>query len=49
LNYSVYSNAIAQRIEEATPPITIGIYARWGGGKSHLLKHIRGKRTTATI
>lgn len=43
LEASIYANAIAESIHDARTSITIGIYAKWGSGKSFLLKHIESK------
>lgn len=44
LNRSIFANAIAHKIEECDPPITIGVFGKWGSGKSQLLLQIRGKK-----
>ncbi|CAH1256141.1 NKPD1 [Branchiostoma lanceolatum] len=43
LGYQVYAQTIANIItdESATMPITVGIYARWGKGKSFVLNQIK--------
>jgi hypothetical protein len=43
LNYSLYANAIAEfiRHEDTQPPLTIGILAPWGQGKTTLMKLIQ--------
>lgn len=43
LNRLMYAKAIGQEIENARPPMTIGILAKWGSGKTQLLKQIKGK------
>ncbi|XP_078492068.1 uncharacterized protein LOC100180590 [Ciona intestinalis] len=41
LGHSVYAEALAQRIQSVNTPITIGLFARWGSGKSFLVKHVK--------
>ena len=43
LGYGVYAKALAQQIEKLNPPCTVGIFGRWGAGKSFLLKYVRSK------
>ena len=43
LGHVVYAEAIAGRIKNIQAPVTIGLFARWGSGKSFLLKHIQSK------
>ena len=40
--YDLYSAALADILSEPTltPPITVGVYAQWGSGKSFLLKKL---------
>ena len=40
--YDLYSSALADILSEPTltPPITVGVYAQWGSGKSFLLKKL---------
>ncbi|XP_076817265.1 uncharacterized protein LOC143462849 isoform X2 [Clavelina lepadiformis] len=40
-NY-IYAEALAKRIKHVSTPITIGIFARWGSGKSFLMKFVKG-------
>lgn len=42
LNRLLYAKAIAQEIENIQPPMTIGILAKWGSGKTQLLMQIKG-------
>ena len=37
----VYAKALAQQIERIKTPVTIGVFARWGTGKSFLLKQVK--------
>ena len=41
------SSALADILSEPTlaPPITVGLYARWGSGKSFILKKLQGKES----
>jgi len=41
LGTSVYAEALARRILVVPTPITIGIFARWGSGKSFLLRNVK--------
>lgn len=43
LGYELYSSAIADVLSEPTltTPITVGLYAKWGSGKSFLLAKLR--------
>lgn len=45
LGYELYSSALADMLSEPSlsMPITVGLYARWGSGKSFLLNRLRGK------
>ena len=43
LGTSVYAEALARRILVVPTPITIGIFARWGSGKSFLLRNVKSK------
>lgn len=44
LGYDLYSSAIADILSEPSlsMPITVGLYAKWGSGKSFLLSKLRG-------
>lgn len=46
LGYDLYSSALADMLSEPTlsMPITVGLYAKWGSGKSFLLNKLRGKK-----
>ncbi len=41
------SSALADILSEPTlaPPVTVGLYARWGSGKSFILKKLQGKES----
>ena len=43
LGYDLYSSALADILTEPSlsTPITVGLYAKWGSGKSFLLKKLR--------
>uniref|UniRef100_A0A182P1J7 Uncharacterized protein n=1 Tax=Anopheles epiroticus TaxID=199890 RepID=A0A182P1J7_9DIPT len=43
LGYGLYSSALADVLSEPTltTPITVGLYAKWGSGKSFLLNELR--------
>jgi len=41
LGTTVYAEALARRILNVPTPLTIGVFARWGSGKSFLLKHVQ--------
>ncbi len=45
LGYNLYSSALADMLSDPTlnTPITVGLFARWGSGKSFLLSKLRGK------
>ena len=43
LGHDVYAKALANQIEIIKPPLTIGLFARWGSGKSFLLQQIQSK------
>lgn len=45
LGYDLYSSALADMLSEPSlsMPITVGLYAKWGSGKSFLLNKLRGK------
>lgn len=44
LGYELYSAALADMLSEPSlsVPITVGLYARWGSGKSFLLNKLKG-------
>ena len=44
LGYELYSSALADMLSEPSlsMPITVGLYAKWGSGKSFLLNKLRG-------
>lgn len=44
LGYELYSSALADMLSEPSlsMPITVGLYAKWGSGKSFLLAKLRG-------
>lgn len=44
LGYDLYSSALADILSEPSlsMPITVGLYAKWGSGKSFLLSKLRG-------
>ena len=44
LGYEIYSSALADILSEPglMTPITMGLYAKWGSGKSFLLDKLRG-------
>jgi ankyrin repeat-rich membrane spanning protein len=44
LGYNLYSSALADMLSDPTlnMPITVGLFARWGSGKSFLLSKLRG-------
>ena len=43
LGYDLYSSALADILTEPSlsTPITVGLYAKWGSGKSFLLKKLQ--------
>ncbi|KAG5674401.1 hypothetical protein PVAND_004375 [Polypedilum vanderplanki] len=47
LGYGLYSSALADVLSEPTlsTPITVGLYAKWGSGKSFLLTKLREEMT----
>ena len=44
LGYEIYGSALADILSEPTlnTPITVGLYAKWGSGKSFLLGRLKG-------
>ncbi|XP_039260381.2 uncharacterized protein LOC120336713 [Styela clava] len=40
LGESTFADAIAESIHQVESPITIGLFAKWGSGKSFLLRHL---------
>ncbi|XP_052861765.1 kinase D-interacting substrate of 220 kDa isoform X3 [Anopheles cruzii] len=48
LGYGLYSSALADVLSEPTltTPITVGLYAKWGSGKSFLLAKLREEMKT---
>lgn len=48
LGYDLYSSALADILSEPSlsMPITVGLYAKWGSGKSFLLNKLRGLSDT---
>lgn len=44
LGYDLYSSALADMLSEPSlsMPITVGLYAKWGSGKSFLLNKLKG-------
>ena len=44
LGYDLYSSALAEILSEPSlnTPITVGLYAKWGSGKSFLLSQLKG-------
>lgn len=45
LGYDVYSSALAEILSEPSlhTPITVGLYAKWGSGKSFLLQQLKNE------
>lgn len=45
MGYDVYTSALADVLCEPSlnMPLTVGLYARWGSGKSFVLKRLQGK------
>jgi ankyrin repeat-rich membrane spanning protein len=50
LGYDLYSSALADILTEPalTMPITVGLYAKWGSGKSFLLGKLRDEMLSFT-
>ena len=46
LGYDLYSGALADFLSEPalTVPISVGLYAKWGSGKSFLLGKLTGEK-----
>jgi ankyrin repeat-rich membrane spanning protein len=44
LGYDLYSGALAEMLSEpsVSMPISVGLYAKWGSGKSFLLTKLKG-------
>lgn len=44
MGYEVYTSALADVLCEPslTMPLTVGMYARWGSGKSFVLRRMQG-------
>ena len=44
MGYEVYTSALADVLCEPslTMPLTVGMYARWGSGKSFVLRRLQG-------
>ena len=44
LGYEIYGSALADILSDPTlnTPITVGLYAKWGSGKSFLLGKLKG-------
>ena len=45
LGYDLYSSALAEILSEPSlhTPITVGLYAKWGSGKSFLLSQLKSE------
>lgn len=45
LGYDLYSSALAEILSEPSlhTPITVGLYAKWGSGKSFLLSQLKAE------
>ena len=45
MGYEVYTSALADVLCEPSlaMPLTVGMYARWGSGKSFVLRRLQGK------
>src|ERR1700691_6172774 len=39
-SYEEYANAIAKLVDSAPKPFTIGIFGKWGSGKSTIIKYL---------
>ena len=44
MGYEIYTSALADVLCEPslTMPLTVGMYARWGSGKSFVLRRLQG-------
>lgn len=51
LGYDLYSSALADILSEPSlsTPITVGLYAKWGSGKSFLLNKLKGSGCDAAL
>ncbi|XP_046352600.2 kinase D-interacting substrate of 220 kDa B-like isoform X1 [Haliotis rufescens] len=51
LGYEIYSSALADILSEPglVTPITVGLYAKWGSGKSFLLGKLKGEMKSFTM
>lgn len=49
MGYEVYTSALADVLCEPslTMPLTVGMYARWGSGKSFVLRRLQGMNSTS--
>jgi len=45
LGYEIYSSSLADILSEPSlnTPITVGLYAKWGSGKSFLIGKLKSK------
>lgn len=45
LGYDLYSSSMADILSEPSlsMPISVGLYAKWGSGKSFLIRKLKGK------
>lgn len=51
LGYEIYSSALADILSEPglVTPITVGLYAKWGSGKSFLLGKLKGNHGNSAV
>lgn len=51
LGYDLYSSSMADILSEPSlsMPISVGLYAKWGSGKSFLIRKLKGMYKTVTI
>lgn len=51
MGYEVYTSALADVLCEPslTMPLTVGMYARWGSGKSFVLRRLQGMNSTSFV